>query len=146
MFPAIKDNRYKRAIRQSINKLLGNKDTVNRQLAGLIVKYSHNTELTDGDYLMNRDTNFFVIERVLSNHFAFGFFAPSNLRLYGRYFYYRPSVHQRAKSSIKKFFSPFVNPHIKVRNKRYYLQRETSIPRPYNNVPELHNILNFAFV
>jgi len=146
IFPVIKDNRYKRAIRQSINKRLGNTNTENRQLAGIIVNFSHKTELTDGDYLMNRDTNFFVVERVLSNHFALGFFAPSNLRLYGRYFYYRPSIHQKAKSSVKKIFSPFLNPHVKVRSKRYYLQRDSSLPRAFNSFPDYHTILNYAFI
>ncbi len=144
LFPIIKDNRYKRAVRQSLNKRFGNTNTINRQLAGLIVTFSHKTVLTDGDYLMNRDTNFFVIERVLSNHFAIGFFAPSNLRLYGRYFYYRPSIHQKQQSTIKKIFSPFVNPHVKVRNKRYYLQRDNNMPKAYNTT--FHNILNYSFI
>ena len=123
----ISDNRYRRVIKQCLNKIYKNKSSVNQSISKIIVSYSHKTLLEKGRYLLCRHLQFFVINKVLSTHWISGFFCPSELQLADGLFYYIPKFWHRSPHVVKKVFDPFTyQPFVKVRKKKYYLQRKSN--------------------
>ena len=129
MIKEIHDNRYLRAVKQALNKRFENKSVVNRHLAEIITDYSHKTVLKKGNFLLCRNLQFFVIKKILSNHWIQGFFCPSELQLNDGLFYYIPKFWHRSHDRKKKVFSPFSSrPFVKVRQKSFFLQRKRYEP------------------
>ena len=52
MIKDIQDNRYKRAVKQALNKRFMNKSVVNLHLAQIITDFSHQTVLKKGNFLL----------------------------------------------------------------------------------------------
>ena len=111
--------RYEKAIREAINALLGNRSSVNRMISNTIAEYSHKTLVEDGSRLMNSKLEYFVVEKLLSNHYVQGFFCPYLLALL--LFWYEPNPRLKRQSQIKQVMDPFEQPHVKVRNNLFYL-------------------------
>ena len=113
--------RYEKAIREAINALLGNRSSVNRMISNTIAEYSHKTLVEDGSRLMNSKLEYFVVEKLLSNHYVQGFFCPYRLVSNGLLFWYEPNHRLKRQSQIKQGMDPFEQPHVKVRNNLFYL-------------------------
>ena len=123
--------RYKRAIRQSLNKRLG-RSALNRQLSSLICSYSHSAPVRPGSYL-SRDSGFFVVRRVLSPHWCEGFFCPAMLEyatsMHGLPFIVRvPNASRRSDTEKKRIFDPFTNPCVRKRSQVFTLERNEQVP------------------
>ena len=123
--------RYKRAIRQSLNKRLG-RSALNRQLSNLICAYSHSAPVRPGSYL-SRDTGFFVVRRVLSPHWCEGFFCPAMVEyatsIHGLPFMVRvPNASRRSDTEKKRIFNPFTTPCIRKRSQIFTLEGNEQVP------------------
>ena len=129
MFKCYKDNRYYRAIKESLNKSLHDKSCVNKSLAMLISEYSHKTILTPGSHLITSSLTYFVVTKLLSNHWAIGFYCPNQLQFYNGIFYYIPNIWRKSILKRKKIFEPFSpNPFIKQRTAKFFLQQNKYEP------------------
>ena len=122
--PKFKSRRYTKAIKEALNSVFQNKCNVYKHIAEIISAYSHKTMVRGGDSLMDSKLQFFIVEGVLSNHFLKGFFCPGRIFHTGSHYWYEPNPHVRGKTEIKKIVAPFTDkPHIKVRERRYYLSQ-----------------------
>ena len=125
--------RYSRAIRQSINKLLENRSSLNRVLADLIVGYSHSLPLRRGNYLYGPRREFFIIKDVLSHHWVTGFFCPPRIEFMpANLVLYHPDLSRRTRIRKKRLFDPFGIPMVRCRNKTF--QRTVNEHKPYSNL------------
>ena len=125
--------RYMRAIKQSINKLLQNRSSLNYSLAEIICKFSHQTKLKVGSEMIAMrqgeplnmfytTDGFFVVEQILSHHWCLGYFCPPMLDLnYG----ILPNRNRRGPSERKRIFNSFMLPMIKRRGRMYLLVNES---------------------
>ena len=123
--------RYKRAIRQSLNKRLG-RSALNRELSTLICEFSHAGPVKAGSYL-SRASGFFVVRRVLSPHWCEGFFCPAMTEyvtsIHGIPFVMRaPNAARRTDTCKKRIFSPFTNPCIRRRQQVFTLEGNEQVP------------------
>ena len=120
--------RYRRAIKQGLNKLAKNRSAVHPILADIIADYSHKSEVRPGDYLMCHEYHFFIITELLSQHWCRGFFCPPRLEfastMHGIGTFYRPDIRNRSHSFRKKLFAPFSGPHVKCRERIFTLSRK----------------------
>lgn len=113
--------RYERAIRQSLNKLLGNRNVINKHIAGIICDYSHTTIIGEHSCLYTRDREFFIIEEMLSPHWCKGYFCPPRLEFVGhRGVAVLPNLYQRTRTHKKLIFDPFGAPVVRRRNKTFH--------------------------
>ena len=126
--PTFKSRRYVKSIKESINDLMGNKNAIHKQLAEIIADYSHKPIVTHGDNLIDSKLEFFVVEQLLSTHFIRGFFCPSRIVEDGHHFSYEPNINRRGESRIKKLMSPFTHPHVKNRQRTYYIRQKRNEP------------------
>ncbi len=137
----IHDKRYERVIKQVLNKRFNNKLALNKSLAKMIASFSHSTVLEKGDYMICRSLEFFVVNKILSNHWVQGFFCPSELQFHGSLFYYLPKFWNRSTYMKKKIFAPFSHkPFVKVRKKTFYLQRK--LHEPMSSLSQILQSLN----
>ena len=126
--PKFVSQRYLKSIKETINKMLGGRDTIHKHIAEIIRDYSHKPLLTHGTYLMSRKMQYFVIEKVLSAHFCKGFYCPSHLNREHDFFWYEPYTQHRTDSFVKKIVAPFSNhPHIKDRTPRFFLLQNKDV-------------------
>lgn len=140
-FKNIHDKRYERVIKQSLNRRFNNKLALNKSIAKLIAAFSHSTVLEKGDYMICRSLEFFVVNKILSNHWVSGFFCPSELQFNGNLFYYLPKFWNRSAYMKKKVFAPFSHkPFVKVRKKTFYLQRK--LHEPMSSLSQILQSLN----
>ena len=130
--PTFKSRRYVKSIKEGINDLMQSKSTVHLQIAEIIAGYSHKTIVTHGDNLMDSKLDFFVVEQLLSTHFLKGFFCPHRIIGDGLHYWYVPNILRRMPSQVKKLMSPFTQPHVKHRQRHYYIrERRNNEPLPY---------------
>ena len=123
----IKDKRYRRAVKQSCNKLFDNKSAQNVFLADVISQFSHKSMITPGSFLVSRDISFFIVNKVLSQHWILGQFTPCVLDYRNGYFYYLPDLKRLRREQKKKVFEPFsAMPYVKQRSQKYFLEQKSS--------------------
>ena len=122
----IKDKRYKRAVKQACNKIFRNKSAQNVAIAGMISEFSHKSRITPGSYLVSKDITFFIVTRVLSQHWVIGRFTPCILDFRDGYFYYLPDLKRLRRELKKKVFEPFSEtPYVKQRCQKFYLEHKS---------------------
>ena len=127
----IKDKRYQRAVKQACNKVFNNKSSQNILLAGLISEFSHKSRITHGSYMLSKDITFFIVSKVLSQHWVIGRFAPCVLDFRDGYFYYLPNLKRMRRNQKKKVFDPFSTlPYVKQRSQKFYLEKKSSNNEP----------------
>ena len=76
--------RYKRAVKQSLNKYFANTSKVNVHLAGIITQYSHSSVIQKGSCFV-MENMFFVVDQLLSPHWLVGDLVPAQLSLHNSY-------------------------------------------------------------
>ena len=124
LMPRYKDNRHTRAIKISLNKLFGDTSALNTELAKLISSFSHSTNLVDGSYMISADLKFFVVQKLLSNHWCLGWFCPSKIAWRNHETRYVPNFMQRGMIIRKRINAPFSKyPSVNVRQKQFYLEK-----------------------
>ncbi len=139
MIKEILDNRYQRLIKQALNRRFGNKSAVNKHLAKIISDFSHSSILQKGNFLLCRNLEFFVIRKILSNHWIQGYFCASEMQFNNGLFYYIPKFWNRSADKKKKVFKPFSRkPFVKVRQKNFYLQNKAK----YESLQDFSRILS----
>ena len=144
LMPKYKDNRHARAIKISLNKHFGNTSALNKQLAHLISSFSHTANISGGSYLVSADLKFFVVQKLLSNHWCLGWFCPSKLALVNHDVRYVPNLLHRGKIQRKRINHPFTkHPSVNIRKNNYFLQNYT--PKPYNSVRLFSEIIGALF-
>ena len=112
--------RYERAIRQSLNKTLKNRDVINKHLAAIIADYSHTTVIGEHSLLYTNEREFFIIEEMLSPHWCRGYFCPPRLEFVGhRGVAVLPDIYRRSRTHKKLIFDPFGSPVVRRRNKTF---------------------------
>ena len=127
--PKYKDNRHSRAVKVSLNKIFGNTSSLNKELSNIITSFSHTSRLTGGSYLVSSDLKFFIVQKLLSNHWCLGWFAPSRVALIGSTIKYVPNFVSRGKLVRKRINRPFETyPCVSIRKQNYYLQCEKVAP------------------
>ena len=118
-----RDDRYRRSIKQALNKRFKNKSAMNNDLAKIISEFSHKMLLFSGSYLMTTNLNYFVIVNLLSNHWVQGYYCPSQLQYSNGTFYHIPNIFRKSSLTRKKIFDPFAdNPYVKLRKTKFFLQ------------------------
>jgi hypothetical protein len=128
-FLPYKDNRYSRAIKQSLNKAFDNKNTINKHIADLISRFSHSTLITPGAYMLTSGLQYFVVQSLLSDHWVTGFYCPSQLQYFDGLFFHIPNIFRRSVTKRKKLFDPFSNePFVKLRNLKFFLSKTKDEP------------------
>ena len=119
--------RYERAIKQSLNKVFDNKSSVHIIISEIIASYSHKSVVRPGSYLLCPTYHFFVVSDVLSQHWVRGFFCPPRVDLTRTIFgslreYYEPNIDQRSAIQKKRIFSPFSEPCVRIRQRKFLLE------------------------
>jgi len=133
LLPKYTDNRHARAIKVSLNKLFGNTSALNIELAKIISSFSHSTHLVGGSFMISADLRFFIVQKLLSNHWCLGWFCPSKVSWDNHEIRYVPNFIQRGTITRKRINAPFSKyPSVNVRKKNYYLEQVW--PKPYNHV------------
>ena len=128
-----KDNRHARAVKVSLNKILENTSAVNKELSKIITSFSHSCVLSGGSFLVSSNLKFFVVQKLLSNHWCLGWFCPSKIALVDHNIRYVPNLLCRGKVVRKRINNPFSEqPSISIRKQNFYLQREKVVA--YNRV------------
>ena len=128
--------RYRRAIRQSLNKMQGNRSSVHHILAGFISEYSHKSWVRPGSYMLGSRFHFFVVKNVYSPHWCEGYFCPPRVGFTntstGLAQYYMPDVFRRSGLRRKRIFSPWALPTVRVRTRTFTLESKYE---PVPNIP-----------
>lgn len=128
--------RYQRAVKQSINKLMGNHSSVNSTMASIIVEYSHKSWVRPGSYLLGSRFHFFVVKRLFSPHWCEGYFCPPRVgftnTVTGLAQYYMPDIFRRSSTRRKRIFSPWEVPTVRVRSRIFQLEHKHE---PLSNIP-----------
>ena len=119
--------RYERAIKQSLNKVFDNKSSVHIIIAELIASYSHKSVVRPGSYLLCPTYHFFIVSDVLSQHWVTGFFCPPRIDFTRTIFgamrhYYEPDLRHRSELQKKRIFSPFDEPCVRIRQRKFQLE------------------------
>ena len=138
------DNRHARAVKVSLNKIFGNKSTLNKELSIIITNYSHRSILAEGSFLVSSNLKFFVVQRLLSNHWCIGWFCPSRIATIGTITRYVPNLLCRGKIVRKRINSPFSRyPNINIRNLHFHLQSKNVVTYNIsnNNFRLFHDII-----
>lgn len=122
------DKRAALQLRIFINKLLGNKDSYNTQLAESICEYSHGSRVKRSSLFTDvMPSRFMCVTEVYSPFWCRVVAMPSRIAYHGygdpRYgkIYYEPNWSNISPSFRKRIFDPYGRPHIKERALRYYL-------------------------
>ena len=124
-----KDNRHSRAVKVSLNKIFGERCSVFKELAKLITDFSHTSRLTGGSFMVSKNLKFFVVQKLLSNHWCLGWFCDSKMALVGRTIKYVPNFMCRGKIVRKRINFPFTTfPCVSIRKQNFYLQCEKVAP------------------
>ena len=127
--PKYKDDRHSRAVKVSLNKMFGNTSSLNKQLAKIITSFSHTSRLTGGCYMVSNELKFFIVQKLLSNHWVLGWFAPSRIAYIGRTVKYVPNLMRRGNLVRKRINKPFATyPSVSIRNQVFYLQCNKVVP------------------
>ena len=126
LMPKYTDNRHTRAIKVALNRFFENKAALNKELAQIISSFSHGCALRDGAQLVSQDLHFFVVKKLLSNHWLCGWFCPSRIALVDANIRYLPNLFLKSRLIRKRINNPFTNaPSVNVRKKGYYMQSIT---------------------
>ena len=110
---------YARAIKQSLNKTLGNKASVNFHLADLIAGFSHQSTIKKGTQF-RADSGFFIVQEMLSQNWCLGFFCQPKMEL--AHHRIVPNFQRRTKITRKRLFDPFELASIRCRNRSFHLE------------------------
>ena len=126
--------RYERAVRQGINKHLGNTASINGIVAKIISKYSHSPAFKAGYRLCGPHRDYFIVSEVLSPHWVTGFFCPPRLEILSDLLTYCPDLRRRTRIRKKRMFHPFDNFCVRERSKHFH--RVTK----YEQIPDFDQI------
>ena len=138
------DNRHARAVKVSLNKIYGNTSALNLELSKLITSFSHSCRLTGGSFLVSPNLKFFVVQKLLSNHWCLGWFCPSKIAYIDHNIRYVPNLICRGNVVRKRINKPFSwQPSINVRKQNFFLQREKVVA--YNRVRLFSEIIGELF-
>jgi hypothetical protein len=144
LMPKYKDNRHARQIKISLNKHFKNTSALNKELAHLIASFSHTANISGGSYLVSADLKFFVVQKLLSNHWCLGWFCPSKLALVNHDVRYVPNLLHRGTIQRKRINHPFTkHPSVNIRKHNYFLQNHA--PKPYNSIHMFSEIIGALF-
>ena len=139
-----KDNRHARAVKVCLNKIYGNTSALNLELSKIITNFSHSCVLSGGSFLVSPNLKFFVVQKLLSNHWCLGWFCPSKLALIDHNVRYVPNLLHRGKVQRKRINQPFTkHPSVNIRKNNYFLQNYT--PKPYNSIRLFSDIIGSLF-
>ena len=126
--------RYQRAIKQSLNRMMGNRASVNSNIASIISSFSHKTTISPGSYLLCPQYHFFIVCDVLSAHWCEGFFCPPMIdTMYGLF---APDLRRRTAIQKKCIFDPFVRPYVAIRNQKFRIKDKVR----YEPLPNLQTL------
>ena len=138
------DNRHTRAVKVSLNKIYENTSVLNLELSKLITSFSHCCHLTGGSFLVSPNLKFFVVQKLLSNHWCIGWFCPSKIAIVDRNIRYVPNLLCRGNVVRKRINKPFsCQPSINVRKQNFYLQRKKVVA--YNRIRLFSDIIGELF-
>ena len=129
---------YQRAIKQSMNKIFSNRNSVHFNLAEIIAEYSHKTLIRPGTYMIGNRYHFFVVKSVLSPHWCTGFFCPPRLEFIDRHTLYHPDVRRRTRVQKKRIFDPFELAVVRCRSKLFHLNNKFSDHEPLSHYPAVY--------
>ena len=139
-----KDNRHARAVKVSLNKVYGNTSSLNKELSKIITDFSHCCMLSGGSFLVSPNLKFFVVQKILSNHWVLGWFCPSKIAYIDHNIRYVPNLICKGKVVRKRINKPFSwQPSINIRKQNFYLQREKVVA--YNRVRLFSEIFGELF-
>lgn len=128
------DNRHTRAVKVSLNKIFGNNSVLNKELSKIITSFSHSCIISGGSFLVSSNLKFFIVQKLLSNHWCIGWFCPSRIDFSNNHIMYVPNLLWRGKMVRKRVNNPFSwRPSINIRKQIFYLQLENL--EAYNRVP-----------
>ena len=117
--------RYERAIKQSLNKITKNHNSINSIVARIITEYSHTSPIQPGSILLGH-SEYFIVKRVHSHHFVTGFFCPPKILLVrGEDIVTVPRLNHKSRLYKKRVFSCFKKPEIRLRLKTFNLVNES---------------------
>jgi len=130
----IVDKRATLQVRIFMNKLFGNKNSVNKSLAKLITSYSHSTVVQYGTVFQRTKgtPEYYVIQKCHSPFWVTTAWMPSSIEYAVHPYWERyrsfgnlcfvPDWHRATQFEKKKIFDPYGLPYIKKRNARFYFQ------------------------
>ena len=129
LMPKYFDNRHRRAVKVCLNKIFRNSSSLNSEISKIITGYSHTSKLTNGSYLVSSDLRFFVVQKLLSNHWCLGWFTDYKIAFFGGTVKYVPNLMRLGKIQRKRINFPFSKyPSVSIRKKNFYLQCEKVVP------------------
>ena len=133
-----KDNRYERTIKVAINKAFDNISSENRCIAKMVAEFSHQTRVEPGSFLVSKRLQYFVVHKVLSNHWVTGWFCPSKLVWVEGHVRYIPDLENSGKIFRKRLNNPFDRrPFVNIRERKFFLETpkvKWAIPTHYNYI------------
>ena len=118
------DCRATNSIKICVNKIFGNKNSVNLDIAKTICSFSHSSIVRYGSVFQSYAYNFFIVNLVKSPFWVeITHLPPVSIALtdFGRFV----MIPQWAKASSfhkKKVFDPFGRPYLKKRGRKYWLK------------------------
>ena len=126
----IVDKRATLQVRIFMNKLFGNKNSVNKSLAALITSFSHSTVVQYGTVFQRTKgtPEYYVIQKCHSPFWVTTVWMPSKVQIAVHPFFplrnicFVPDWHRSGHFQKKKIFDPYGLPYIKKRNARFYFQ------------------------
>ncbi len=129
----VTDKRATLQIRIAINKILGNKNSINTRVAEIISNYSHGSFVKHASYFTCRSpVSYYVVNKMHSPFWATTVHLPARLAIsqlpqhHGSNIgelYFTPDWSAAIGFSRKRIFQPFTKPYIKKRQTRFYLSR-----------------------
>ncbi len=134
---AVTDKRATLQIRIAINKILGNKNSVNTAIAKLISHFSHKTVLRIASkFECSFPSEYYVLSQVHSPFWATVVNMPSRVvflqdePLRGTNFgslRFAPDWARASNFHKKRIFDPYGKPFIKKRHRKFYLQEQFNV-------------------
>ena len=125
------DKRAALQIRIALNKIVGNKNSINTQVANLICQYSHST-IVKKAFMFQHGTppKYLCVAKVHSPFWVTILSMPSRVAFYQTamtlgtdfgHLHFVPDWYRTGAYRRKRLFDPFHKPFIKCRNTKYYL-------------------------
>ena len=138
------DDRHARAVKVSLNQIYGNTSAFNKELSKLITSFSHSCVLSGGSFLVSSNLKFFVVQKLLSNHWCLGWFVPSKIAYIDHNIRYIPNLMFKGRVIRKRINNPFSwQPSVNVRKQKFHLQRERVVA--FNRVRLFSEIIGEMF-
>lgn len=129
----VTDQRATQQILICMNRVLKNKNSVNKLLSEVISLFSHGSIIQRASKFESRcPSEYFIVDRLHSPFWATTFNLPSRVVFYqddpliGTNFgslRFTPDWRKASKTKRKRIFDPFGHPYIKKRNRKFFLER-----------------------